>query len=459
MLTADPAEFSGLRSALSGRVVTDADAEWDAARQAFNLAVDQRPAAVAFPADDDDVVTAVRFAAEHGLRVAAQRTGHNAGPLGLLQATVLLRTDALTGVDIDVQRQQARVQAGATWGDVVPRASNAHLAALHGSTPSVGVVGYSLGGGMGWYARRWGLAAHSVTAVELVTADGSRLRADADHEPELFWALRGGGGNFGVVTALEFRLYPLSAAYAGAVFYPWERSAEVLHTWHALLAELPDTVTSCARIMQFPPFPEVPAPLRGQSLAIVEAVCVEGEHEGADLMRPLRELGPVLDTFAMVEPVRLVELHMDPPEPMPVLSAHLLLDALPPSAIDDLVAVAGPGSDSPLVSVELRHTGGAVAREQPHHGAAGALPGTLSLFAVGIPAHPAATIAVAEQLEQVTAVLDPYEVGLALNHVEQPVPTRGVYPPQTYRRLQAVKAAYDPHELFQANHPVPPTGR
>src|SRR3954466_12185254 len=257
---------------LRGRVVRPGDADWDTARQAFNLTVDQRPAAIAFPVDAADVATAVDYARDAGLRVAPQRTGHNAAPLGALEDVLLVRTDALQGIEIDAGRGRARVNAGAKWEDVVPAASDLGLAALHGSTGDVSVVGYSLGGGLGWYARQHGLAANSVTAVELVTADGEHVRADCDNEPvradcdnepELFWALRGGAGNFGVVTALEFDLFEQPLDYAGVLFFPWERAGEGLHAWREGLPSTPDEVTSVGRIMQFPPLPQVPGAFRG----------------------------------------------------------------------------------------------------------------------------------------------------------------------------------------------------
>ena len=211
-----------------------------------------------------------------------------------------------------------RVGAGAKWERVVPRLSALGLAALHGSSPDVGIAGYSLGGGMGWLARRYGLQANAVTAIELVTADGRLVRADAEHEPELFWALRGGGGNFGVVTAIEFDVYPVDELYAGALFFPFERAAEVLHAWSELLPTLPDEMMSWARVMHFPPLPDVPGVRRGRSFAIVMAAFLGSEADGRELLRPLRELGPALDTFAMVPPVVLGDLAMDPRDPLPV---------------------------------------------------------------------------------------------------------------------------------------------
>ena len=263
--------LEALRAEGGGRVVGPGDPEWDAARSGFNLAVDQRPAAVTFPRDEHEVGAVVAIARRHGLRVAPQTTGHNAGPLGDLADTILLKTAEMTGVEIDAGARRARVRAGTRWEDVTSGLSEHGLAALHGSSPDVGVVGYSLGGGMGWYGRKHGLQSNSVTAIELVTADGRLVRTDRDNEPELFWALRGGGGNFGVVTALEFDLFPIDEVYAGWLIFPWERSAEVLHAWNDLLPSLPEEMSSIGRILQVPPIPEIPEPLRGRNLVVVEA--------------------------------------------------------------------------------------------------------------------------------------------------------------------------------------------
>jgi hypothetical protein len=212
---------------LAGKILLPSDDGFDEARRAWNLAVDQRPAAVVFPESAAEVAAAIRYAADRGLRVAAQSTGHNAGPLGALDGTVLLRTGRMRGIQINPRTRTARVEAGVVWLDVVHAAAAHGLAALAGSSPDVGVAGYTLGGGLSFLGRKFGLAASNVTAIELVTADGQMVRADHEHEPDLFWALRGGGGSFGVVTAIEFRLFPLTHAYAGVLWYPIERGAEV----------------------------------------------------------------------------------------------------------------------------------------------------------------------------------------------------------------------------------------
>ena len=225
---------SRLAPALEGKLVLPTHSGFDQARQAWNLAVQQHPAAVAYPETAFDVAATVLFAAERGQRVAPQGTGHNAAPFGSLDNTILLKTERMRGVTIDPVARTAHVRAGTLWIEVVEAAARYGLAALAGSSPDVGVVGYTLGGGMSFLARKYGLAANNVRSIELVTADGRLVRADHEHEPELFWALRGGGGNFGIVTSIELELFELSEVYAGILWYPIERGDEVLHAWREL---------------------------------------------------------------------------------------------------------------------------------------------------------------------------------------------------------------------------------
>jgi hypothetical protein len=435
-------------------VLSPADDGWDASRQAFNLTVDQRPELIALARSGADVASVVRFASREGLKVAAQATGHNAGPLGSLEATILLKTRAMRGVEIDAQARKARVAAGVKWEELVPRASELGLAALHGSSPDVGIVGYSLGGGMGWYARKHGLQTNSVTAIELATADGELHRVDADHEPNLFWALRGGGGNFGVVTAIEFDLYPIEEVYAGTLFFPFERASEVMHAWHEWTAGTPDEITSTAKLLQFPPLEEIPEIVRGQSFAVVSAAFLGSESDGADVVRPLRELGPAMDTFAMVPPVGLSELAMDPPDPVPYVSDSQMVGDLPAEAIDDLMAVAGPGSGSPLLMVELRQAGGALGRTAAHHGALASLAGSYVSMVAGVVLDEASAAAGEAQMALVNGALAPHQVGHYLNFTEVATDTRSAYAADAYSRLQAVKGEYDPDALFRANHRI-----
>jgi FAD/FMN-containing dehydrogenase len=443
-----------LSDVVAGRVVYPRDEDWDAARRTFNLALDQHPVAVGFPRDERDVALLVGMARDRELRIAPQAAGHNAAALDSLDDTMVINTSGLRGVQIDPARKRVRVGGGAKWGAVTGRLSAAGLAALHGSSPDVGIAGYSLGGGMGWLARKRGLQANSVTALEIVTADGRLLRVDADHEPDLFWALRGGGGNFGVVTAVEFAVYPLERLYAGVMLFGFERAAEVLHAWSSRLPDAPDELMSWAALLHVPDLPFVPEPLRGGSFAAVWGAFLGGEVNGRRLFSPLREFRPMMDTFAMVHPIALAELAMDPPDPLPYLTAHQLLDELPISAIDPLIAAAGPRSR--LSVLQFRHMGGALARRPPDAGARATLPGEICTFALGIVPDENAAAAVQRSLNTVEEILAPNEVGRYPNFVDEPADASEFFDPTTWARLRRIKAQYDPDDLFKGSHHVPP---
>jgi Berberine and berberine like len=253
---------------------------------------------------------------------------------------------------------------------------------------------------------------------------------------------------------MEFDLYPATEVYAGALFFPFERASEVLHAWHEWLPGAPEEVTSVGRVLQIPDIPQAPDIVRGRSFALVEAAYLGDEASGAELIDPLRALGPDMDTFSMVPPAALGYLHMDPEEPSPYMSDTALVGDLPARAIDDLLAVAGPGSGSPLVSVELRHMDGALARSQAHHGARATMPGTFAMFAGGVPLDPSMAAAIQAQLALVTNALAPWDAGRYANFVERPAQPEAFFDEDALRRLRAVKAAYDPADLFLANHPV-----
>ncbi len=447
-----------LRVRLQGDLVLPGDDSWDEARLAWNLAVDQQPAAVALPETVDDVVAVVDFAREHGLRVAPQGTGHNAGPLGWLDDTILLKTSRMRRVEIDAASRRARVDAGVLWMEVTEAAAEHGLAALAGSSPDVGVVGYSLGGGVSWLSRKLGLAANSVTAIELVTADGRHVRTDAEHEPELFWALRGGGGNFGVVTSIDFTLYPIAEVYAGWLMWPIERAPEVLTAWQRWTETVPDELTSVGRILNIPPLPTVPEPLRGRSVVVVEAIYIGDEADGAELIAPLRELGPELDTLATIPASALQTLHMDPEEPVPGKGDGMMLDSLTPEAIVKITEIATP--DSPLLSVEVRHVGGELGRAAPGNGVLGRLDAEYMLSAVGIPMTPEMAAGIERDVARLQRGLARWDSGrMYLNLAEHPRSGRSLFGEDGYARLRRVKTEVDPDNLFHANHQVEPAER
>jgi FAD/FMN-containing dehydrogenase len=451
------ANVEELRDRLAGKTVLPGDGGWDAARHAWNLSVDQRPLAVVFPEAAEDVAAVIQVARAHGLRVAPQGTGHSAAPMGSLEQTILVKTSRMRGVEIDAEANRARVRAGALWGEVVPAAAEHGLAALAGSAKDVGVVGYTLGGGIGWLARRHGLACSSVLAVEAVTADGRTVRADADSEPDLFWALRGGGGSFAVVTALEFGLYQVADVYAGALFWPLERAGEVLHTWRELVAAAPDELTSLGRLMQFPPIPDVPEQFRGRAFVIVEAAFCGPEVDGAALLQPLRGLGPEMDTLATIPVEGLGELHMDPPQPVPAAGDGMLLSELPSEAVDALVGVAGAGSGSPLLSVEVRHLGGALADTSASNGALSSVDAGFALYAVGIATDADMKAAVQAYVGRVQDTLAAWSAGRScMNFTERRADPGELFDTATYSRLRRVKAEYDPDDVIRGNHSIPP---
>jgi FAD/FMN-containing dehydrogenase len=466
-----------LAATLTGDIVAPGDREYDLARRAWNLAVDQRPALVAFPADAADVSAVVDFARARSLRVAPQGTGHNAAPLPSLHDVVLLSTQRMRGVEIDADAGIARVAAGTLWLEVTSVASELGLAPLAGSSPDVGVIGYTLGGGLSWLGRQYGLAANSVTAIELVCADGRFVRATAEQNADLFWALRGGGGNLGVVTAMEFRLYPVPAVYAGMLLWPAEREREVLGAWLEWTRTVPDAVTTAARIMHFPPLPQLPGFLRGRSVVVVDgavapvgvdaagdgggrgrsrgAVVGTGVEEAAALLAPLRDLAPELDTFGLVPPAALSRIHMDPEEPVPARGHGTLLGALDQDAISVWVDVAGAGSGTPLLFTEIRHLGGALGRAPEGAGVAATLRGEYATFAAGMVMSPEMGEAVEAGLDRFACCLAPWGSGANyLNFAEKPVDSATFYASEDYARLQAVRAAADPEGVFLANHQV-----
>jgi FAD binding domain/Berberine and berberine like len=452
------AALNQLHARLGDRVVGPQDAAWNDARRAWNLAVDQRPAAVATPESADDVVAVVEIAREHGLRVAPQGTGHSAAPRAPLEGSVLVDTSRMHAVEIDPERRRARLQAGARWQHVAGAAAEHGLAGLSGSAPNICVTGYALGGGAGWMIRRYGLAANSIRAAEVVTADGRIVRADSGSEPDLFWALRGGGGSFGVVTALELGLFPVAELYAGVLFWPQERAAEVVGAWREWTADVPEQMSSLGRLLNVPPLEEIPEPLRGRSFVVVEAAWLGDEAGGSEQLAPLRELDPEMDTFAMIPPTGLAALHMDPPEPVPGAGDGMLLSDFPADGIDALVRAAGPGTRSPLVSVEVRHLGGAAGRADPENGALPAIDAAYILFATGMAIGPEMVQAVERRIDEVQAALGPWDAGRFPTFTERPVDTARMFGDEAYRRLREVKARYDPDNVIQANHEIPPAG-
>jgi FAD/FMN-containing dehydrogenase len=447
-----------LPAALKGKVVLPEDAGFDAARKAWNLAVDQRPSMVVFPETPADVAAAVRLTRELQWRIAPQATGHNAEPLGSLENTVLLKTERMRAVTIDPTARSARVEAGALVGQLVEAAARYRLAAVAGTSADVGFVGYTLGGGIGMLSRRFGLASRHVRAVELVTADGELVRADREQRPDLFWALRGGGGGFGVVTAVVTELLPITEAYAGSLWYPIERAGEVLHAWRELVrAGPPDELATIARMMSFPPVPDLPEAVRGKSFAVIHVYHVGNSAHADRLLEPLRALSPINDTVQITTMPSLSGVAMDPPQPVPVTGDGLMLRDLPAEALDALLNVAGPDAVTQLAIVELRHLEGELARGRPQDGAVTSIPAKHSLYAGGFAPSPDIQADSKRQIEAIQQALAPWATGYVNpNFAETKHAPESLWSEQAYPRLRRIKAAVDPDNLIRSNHPIQP---
>ncbi|GGO71904.1 FAD-binding oxidoreductase [Nocardioides deserti] len=458
-LHTDPAAILRAHLGASGcELHLPGDPGYDAARTPWNLAAQQRPAAVAVPRSVAEVRAAVTAAVAAGLRVAPQSTGHGAAALAetSLGDTVVLRLSELTGVTVDPAARTARVVGGTLWQDVAAAAAEHGLAALHGSAGDVAVAGYALGGGLSFYGRQHGLAASSITGVEVVVADGSLVRASADEHAELFWAVRGGGGNLGAVVAIELSLLEQPDVFAGMLLWDRERAPEVVRAWVDWTRSVPESVTTSLRVMSFPPLPELPPFLSGRDLVVVDGAVLEDDDRAAELLAPLRALAPELDTFGRIPAPALLGVHMDPPGPTPAVSEHAVLDTLPDVAVDALLAAVGPGTRTGLLFAELRHLGGALGRPAPGGGALASLPGEYALLCLAMAPTPAAAEAGYVAARSVVAAMGPWcSDRTVLNFAEQRVAdTATAYEPGVRDRLRAVRAAVDPSGVFRANHEV-----
>ena len=445
-------------AALGERALRPPDPGYDDRRTAWNLEVTHRPALVVVAQSTDDVCAAVRHARAAGLGVGVLATGHGTGRAC---DGVLVNTSRLRAVAVDPATRRARVGAGAIWTDVMDAAAPHGLAGLMGSSPNVGVVGYTLGGGFGWLGRRYGLAAHAVTRAEVVLADGARVTASDTEHPDLFWGLPGSAGNLGIVTGLEFSLAPVARVYGGSLYHPLARSRDVLEFFADWSRSLPDEVTAAVTFRSFPPLPTVPEPLRGTSMVGLRAVhCGEPAEAQSLVDRARAALGPaVADTFTTLPAAQLGQVSADPVVRLGARTRTELLRDLDAPTIDALVAVAGPEAHSPLAMLELRLLGGALA------GPPGALSplahsaARFSLNAIGLTTPPAPTDAVRAHLARVTETMRPLATGdtyVNFLDLDQATPerVRAAYSTADWTRLAALKAAYDPENLFRFTRPL-----
>ncbi|MGW3783528.1 FAD-binding oxidoreductase [Micromonospora chokoriensis] len=441
-----------------GPVLLPGDERYDVECASYNLAIPQQPALVVGATNAADVQAAVRFAAGQGLPVAVLATGHSALPSA---GALLITTRRMDAVVVDVAARTARIEAGVRWQQVVDAAADHGLAPLNGAAPTVGAVGYTLGGGLSPIGRTFGFAADHVHLIDVVTADGKLRTVTATDEPELFWALRGGKGNFGVVTAMEFALVPVSRIYGGGLFFPGERAADVLKAWGRWTADVPDEVTSSVALLQLPPVPEVPEPLRGRLVAHIRIAYVGTAEDGERLIAPLRAIAPTLVDSVTEMPYRAVgSIHADPPTPIPFVDRSALLREFTPKLVDTIIAQAGPDTGSPLTVLEIRHLGGALDRRPEPTNAIDLRDAAFTFYAVAI-GGPDQVEAFQGDLTRLIQAIQPWSTGGRFVNLlgagdATPDGVAATYPPKTYQRLAAIKRSYDPTNVFRVNHNIAP---
>lgn len=418
--------------------------EYDEATAVFNLAAPARPDEAVTVRTVDEVRAAVREAGARDLPVRVHTTGHASGARPPVDRGLLIRTCLDGGVEIDAERRVARVPAGTTWGEVVAAAAPHGLAAPHGSAAHVGVVGYLLGGGVSFYGRHTGLAGNSVRAIELVTADGELVRTDAENDSALFRALRGGGGGFGVVTAVEVELFPVAKVITGATYWSAAHARPLLAAWRDWARDAPRNATTSLRVMNLPPVPGVPP-----ALAAGPVLCVDGavfaaspdevpaaERDAEELLEPLRALAePLLDTWALTDAAGVLDAHMDPADPVPFVGDHLLLAELSDEAAEAFLSVVGEGSGSPLVVATLRQLGGAFADPDPRGGVLDQVDAAFAYMGSGPPFGPVTVEDLEAHCLTVRAALQPWDTGTTV-----PSLVEGADRPQRHLDAGAVAA-------------------
>jgi hypothetical protein len=448
-------------SEIRGRVLRPGDDGYAEEVTGFNLAALHTPDVVVGATCTDDVVTALRWASATNTPVAVQATGHGANfPI---DHGLLINTSRMTDVRIDPETRTATIGAGAKWSHVMAAGAPHGLAGLSGTSTDAGAVGYTLGGGLPVLGRAYGYTSDWVRSFQVVTPDGTLHETDAEREPELFWALRGGKGNVGVVTSLVCELLPLPRIYGGSLFCSGEYTEPLLKAWLDWTWTVPDAMCSAFTVLRLPPIPQIPEPLRGGFWARVAIAWPGDPAEGAALIEPLRSAAPVAhDMVEEMDHADLDRIHLEPQDPLPARDACLLLRDLPPEGFRAFLDQAGPaaGADYPLLMVELRHMGGALARPPAVEDAVSARDARFLLDSVGIlPAPP-----VAEAVERATRALysamAPYGTGRTMVNIhgtpgDQPDRARA-WTPEVYDRLREDKSRYDPANLLRFGHTVQP---
>ena len=441
-------DFSGLASIVSGAVLLPADAGYEVETAGFVSRVIHRPDAVVAATSTTDVATTVRFARDHGLPVSVMATGH--GSYAAIAGGILITTSRLDSLSLE--GTIATIGAGVRWGDVIAAAAAHGLAPIAGSSSNVGVVGYLAGGGLGPLARSHGFSSDYVRGFTVVDGTGAVLTVSAGENTDLFWALRGGKGGLGIVTSVELELVGLESLYAGSLLFDGPDIETAYRAWVAYTSVAPEDVTTSAMLIRFPPFEQVPPPLRGRTLLSLRFAYPGDPATGEELAAPLRAAAPVyLDSLGPLSASDVALIHNDPTDPGPSWTAGLALDEVEQDFASVVLGFVGFGQDTPLMAVEVRHIGGATATDVPGGSAVG---GRGAEFVLGI----VAMAAVPEQLPVVKAAatelidaLEPWtreENTINFFPATLDDPYAGSWSRTTFARLAAIRLTHDPDRVF-----------
>ncbi|GIF63363.1 FAD-linked oxidase [Asanoa ishikariensis] len=457
----DRADLGRLASQVAGPVLAPGDADYPAETATWNETLVERPAVVVGATSTADVQAAVRFAAANDLPVAAVATGH--GAVVASDGAVMVNLRRLKDIVVDTPTRSATIGGAVTAQPLIDAAFPEGLAPLAGSSPNVGVVGYALGGGLSaTLGRTYGWAADHVRSADIVTPDGELRHIDAAHEPDLFWAIRGGKGNFGVVTSLDLDLVPMTELYGGGIYFAGEHVEPVLDAFRRLVAASPQELTLSFAFMRLPDQPDVPEPLRDRFTVHVRVAYLGPPAEGERLIADLRATAPALiDTVTEMPYTGIAAIHQDPLDPVPTYEVSALLSDFPADAEQALIDVAGPDADTPAGMIEIRQLGGALGRDPSVPNAVGNRDAGFQLFGGAFGTGPGLAEQFRAPLAAISGALAPWSTGhqqanFLTGYDLAPDAVARAYEPDTYHRLREVKRSYDPRNLFRINHNIPP---
>jgi FAD/FMN-containing dehydrogenase len=443
----------------AGETITPDHPEYDRARTVWNGSFDRRPAVIGRCSSTADVIEVVKFARESGLPLAVRGGGHSLAGLSAVEGGVVLDLSRLQAVEVDPESRIARVEPGVTWGTYDAATQAKGLASTGGLISTTGVSGLTLGGGIGWLMRRRGLACDNLLAAEVVTASGDVLRANASEAPELLWGLRGGGGNFGVVTRFEFRVHPMGPVVGGLALWPIERGREVLRAYRDWAAELPDEFTTMAAVITAPPAAFVPAGLAGRKVVALLGCWCGGEADGIAALAPMRKLGPTADVFGPM-PYAGLQSMLDEGAP-PGMRNYVRSGYLPDmsDALIDVVLEHGARMPSPFSQLHLHQMGGAVARVGEHDTAFGHRRAAFAYNIVSTWVDRSEDGTHERANRDVVEAMGPFATdGVYVNFLgnEGQDRVRAAYGEQKYARLARLKRELDPGNLFRLNQNIEP---